>query len=213
MRHSLLALFCLGTFALDASAEPIVMELSFPGGFDLSVDGGGFAPSGPLTFTLATDNTTPDLDPDPDRGRFALTSVTLNAPNLGITNEAVVSPSPLFLDTFFGGLTLIGAGFIPDIGWNGGPAPDTFMSDINDLSTLPLPTLISPTNSTFFLETITLASGTTLTGTTGLNGPAGTFSAAAPGDVVPEPASIAVFGLMGLGGAIHARRRKGRAAA
>ncbi len=211
MRKLMLALVAMLGIAATSQAAPIVMQMGFPGGFNLSVNGGAFAPSGPLTFTLTADNTTPDLDPSPTRGRFALTSITLTAPSLGISNQAVVSPSPLFLDTFSGGLTLIGAGFNPDIGWNGGPAPATFMSNINDLSTLSLPTFISPTNSTFFLQTITLSSGTTLRGTTGGGGPPGTFSANAA--TVPEPLSMVVFGSLVVGGIVAVRRRMSKAVA
>lgn len=123
-----------------AQAAPIVLAFDFVGGFDLSLNGGAAAPSGAITFTVLTDSSTPDLNPSSDRGRFAVSSISVTAAALGIVDQTAVAPSPLFVDTFSGGLTIIGDGFNPDIGWNGGPAPDTFMGDINDLSTLPLPT-------------------------------------------------------------------------
>jgi len=183
----------------EAFASPITMTFDFAGGFNLSVNGEAAAPSGPLTFLLGLDNTTPDLDASATRGRFALTSIVLTAPSLGFTNTAVIAPSPMFVDTFSGGMTIIGSGFNPDIGWNGGPGPSTFMGNINDLTTLPLPTVITM-NSTFFLGTITLAGGTTLTGTTGGSGPRGTFSAAAATAVpVPEAASVMALWAAGIG--------------
>jgi hypothetical protein len=189
-----------------AQAAPIVMTFDFVGGFNLSFDGGPQAPSGQVIFTLEVESTTPDLDPDADRGRFALTSISVTAASLGIFNDAVIAPTPLFVDTFSGGLTIIGAGFNPDIGWNGGPAPSTFMGDINDLTTLPLPTSVAMV-STFFLQTITLNSGHTLGGTTGGGGPTGIFTAEAA-TAIPEPASLL---LLGAGLAAAGRRLRRRA--
>lgn len=175
----------------DAQAAPILMTFDFTGGFNLSVNGGASAPSGQLTFGIGIDNTTPDLDPDALRGRFAPNSIAVTAPSLGIANQAVVLPAPLFVETFGGGMTITGNVFDPDIGWNGGPGPSTFMGDVNDLSTLPLPTVVNM-QSTFFLNTITLANGQTLFGAIGGNGPDGTFSATAA--AVPEPALMLLLG-------------------
>ena len=191
-------------------AAPIVMDFDFSAGFNLSLNGGAAAPSGALLFRIVADNTTPDLDPDPSRGRFAISSIVVSAAAFGIASQSVVAPSPLFVDTFSGGLTIIGAGFSPDIGWNGGPAPSSFMSDINDLSTLPLPTSVTM-SSTFFLQSIGLGNGDSLSGTTGGGGPDGTFSARAQRGVVPEPTTLllSALGLIALAGA---SRRKARQA-
>lgn len=175
-RVAALVLALAAAAAIPARAALIELTFDFSGGFSVSKNGGAAAASGPLVFNLTVDNTTPDLDASADRGRFALSSITLTASSLGIVNQAVVSPSPLYVDTFFSGMTIIGTGFSPDIGWNGGPAPSTFMADVNNLSTLPLPTSITMT-STFFLQSITLANSDTLSASLGRNGPDGTFSA------------------------------------
>ena len=194
------------TLAGAGHAAPIEMIFDFTGGFSASYNGAASAPSGQLTFRVLLDNTTPDLDVTASRGRFAVTSVDLTAPGLGLVNEPVVAPAPLFVDTFSGGLTIIGAGFNPDIGWNGGPAPSTFMADINNLTTLPLPTVVAM-NGTFFLQTLTFQNADTLAASVGGGGPQGTFTARA---AVPEPTTLALLGLAlaGIGFGRRASRSK-----
>lgn len=183
-----LAVGLLAAATNPARAALIELTFGFSGGFSLSKNGGPAGPSGALVLNLSANNTTPDLDPDGNRGRFALTSISVTAAALGIVNQAVVSPTPLFVDTFESGMTIVGASFNPDIGWNGGPAPSSFMGNINDLSTLPLPTSVTMT-STFFRQTVTLANGDTLAGFTGGGGPNGTFSARLAGNRVPDTSS------------------------
>lgn len=207
MKHPVRTLIAAVALAVAGAAQaaPITMTFDFSGGFDLSVNGGAAQASGAVVFTVNLDSSTPDLDPSNTRGRFATQSVMLTASSLGIFNQSVVAPSPLFVDTFSGGLTIIGAGFDPDIGWNGGPGPASFMGDINDLDTLPLPTAVAMT-STFFLRTITLLDGTTLEGNTGGGGPTGQFSVAAT-NRVSEPGALALAGLSLFAAGMAARRR------
>ena len=187
-----LALGLLVAATNPARAALIELTFDFSGGFDLSKNGAPAAPSGALVFTVTVDNTTPDIVPfAAGAGRFALTSITTTAAGLGIVNQAVVSPTPLFIETFEAplGVAIVGTNFnLADIGWNGGPAPSSFMSNIKDLSTLLLPTSVTMT-STFFLGSITLANGDTLAGNAGAGGPDGTFSARLAANRVPDLSS------------------------
>ena len=170
------------------------MLFDFPSGFPLSLNGAPDAPSGPLTFRVLVDSASPDLNPGADRGRFTPDAVTLTAPQLGYLHEPMVAPTPLYIDTFFGGFTIIGFNFNPDIGWNLGPAPSDLMADLNDLGTfVSLPVNVT-TSGTFFIRPIGLANGDTLVGSTGGLGPDGRFSVR----LVPEPAALtlAAIGLM-----------------
>jgi hypothetical protein len=182
----------------------------------LSVDGGPITASGPLTFRIGLDNTTPDLTPgDPIQGLFASTSaVLLTAPTLGFANDAIVLPSPLFVRTInppkeLGGVSVGPSGGPsgqPVFGWNGGPPPPAFMFDVNNLTTLPLPTVLAVSGTFFCGGPMTLASGHSLSAPIpdfppgcGSSSP-GTFSATAA--AVPDATSLLLLsaGLTGLAG-------------
>ncbi len=189
--HILSSAFPVATFA-----APIIMEFSVPDGYDVSFNGAPDAPSGAITLTVMIDNTAPDLLPvDITRGAFAITSASVTAPALGLSNEPIVGPFEIltFNNGGTGGIAMRTPGNIfggGGIGWNDTNNPDDFMGDSNDLSTLPL-----PTNVAFDLSYIgadwTMASGDTLEGSLGGGGPAGTFTAYA----VPEPSTLAITAL------------------
>jgi len=183
-----LALGLLAAATTPARAALIELTFDFSGGFDVSKNGAPAAPSGPLVFTVTVDNNTPDVAVlASGAGRFALTSITATAAGLGIVNQAVVAPTPLFVDVFIG-IGISADNFLMELGWNGGPGAGAFMTDVNDLSTLPLPTSLTMT-STYFYGTITLANGDTLTGNAQVGGPDGIFSAGLAKNRVPETSS------------------------
>ncbi|WP_165354689.1 hypothetical protein [Tropicimonas sp. IMCC6043] len=195
--------------ALVPSAEAAILDLEFDftGGFDLSVNGDAAVPSGRIIFNVIVDDTTPDLEAAANVGRFATQSISVTAASLGIFGATVLLPSEIFLSAFeysgAGGVGFFAEGYDPDTGWNGGPAPGSFMSDINDLSTLSPGTEVAMA-STFLYGTFTLEDGTTLYGETYNNGPDGLFSVHGE---VPLPTSVAFLfgGLCVLGG--MARRK------
>ena len=93
-------------FGLSGAAQATLIEMvfDFTGGFSASFNGGANAPTGRLTFRVLVDSTTSDQRADvPYLGDFVAKSVRLTAPVLGLTNELVVAPDPLFILTFGGG--------------------------------------------------------------------------------------------------------------
>lgn len=197
MKPLILALVLLVVPAHAAHAIPIQVVFDFAGGIDVSYNGGAEAPSGPLVFTGSLDSTTADLEPDNLRGVFALDSLYVTAPSLGLFDVEVVTPGHFM--SFANGMGLRFAGFFDEIGWNQPPGGFALMGDMNDLSTLPLPTVAAMV-STFFGANITLANGDTLSGNVGSGGPDGQFSAIA----VPEPTVGLLVGLgLGLAGRLQ----------
>jgi len=196
-------------FAASAFAVPVVFTQQFPGGFDVSVNGGPLAPSGPITVTGIVDTTTADIYAPAGFGEFPLSSVTFTG--AGFVNRAVTTP--LSLSTFNSGNNF---GFQRQgelnegiIGWNGDTSSGGFMSDVNSLSTLvSLPYTTTGTH-TFWYDGLganvwTLALGGDIIGANiGTGGPDGTFSITN----IPEPSTL-VFACLCSMSAFGYRRHK-----
>jgi hypothetical protein len=199
-------------WATTASARPVAFTQHFPGGFDVSINGGPLVPSGPITVTGVLDDATADILPDLSFGEFPLTSVTFNG--AGFVNRSVVTPLSLltfsFSDLHFGfqRLSEFNEGII---GWNGTTPSGPFMSDRNDLSTLvPLPYSTVGT-STFWYDglgsnvwTLDLG-GDTIGADLGVGGPDGIFTITA----IPEPSTVALT-LLGIMSMCFGNRRRGQ---
>lgn len=182
------------------SASPVMFTLEFPGGFDVSINGGPLTASGPITVKGIVDTTTIDLDPGTHYSEFPLISATFTG--AGFENRTVTTPLSLTTwDAFYPyqmfAFELRGQPNQGIIGWNGVTASGDFMANINDLSTLvALPYTTSGT-STFWYDALdekawTLAlGGDTIGANLGYGGPDGTFSIS----LVPEPTSLALAGL------------------
>ncbi len=181
---ALLTLIAAVSLAGAARAVPIEVVFEFPDGFEVSLNGAPAAPSGALTFRALLDSAAPDLSAVENHGVFAVDSIRLSAPALGLLDEALVAAAPA-LEAFGGGFSLWVDHVFNAVGWNGGPGAPTLMADPDDLGTLPLPTAVA-TSSTFFGGPFELASGDVLDATIGSGGAPGLFSAT----LVPEPSKV-----------------------
>lgn len=187
-------------FSGAANAVPITFTQQFDGGFNLSINGGQPAASGPITITGIVDSAAVDIDAS-GLGEYQLDSVTFTG--AGFTNELVTTDLGLLIwgtDKF--AFQLLGMFNQGITGWNGTTSAGDFIGDVNDLSTLGALPYTTTGQSTFWLSPAwTLASGDTITGDIGAGGPTGTFSINMGSVDVPEPGTIALLsiGLAGIG--------------
>lgn len=197
-----------------ASAAPVQFTQTFTGGFDVSVNGGPLTASGPITITGIVDSAALDLNPSLFYGEFALTSATITG--AGFTNQPITTPLSLVTFTFGGSDTYFAFQRLGEFnegitGWNGATSAGPFMTDVNSLATLTALPYTTVGTSTFWYDGLgsnvwTLGNGSTIGANIGGSGPDGTFTISLLA-AVPEPATLAVFGLMAAGGLGYVRRR------
>ncbi len=204
------------TMVVPAHATLIELVLDVPSGFDLSLNGAPAAPSGHVTVRGILDNTLPEFrSGGSDYGYFVVNEMYFSASNFGIVDQLVVTShdprtlaSSLQIAPDFFRLHFNGGGG-SGVGLSGGTLPTDLMSDVNDLSTLPIGTHASFSYAYGVNDSprtgmlLTLASGDTLDGVGG----SGVFSAGGTLSVnafseVPVPAALWLFasGLLGLFG-------------
>jgi hypothetical protein len=216
MKHSMMfavvVLVAQTIFTSFAFAANLVFTQEFPGGFDVSINGGTFTPSGPITVTGILDDTTADIYGGSHHAEYPLSSVTFTG--AGFVNRAVATPLSLCIFNTFGpqnfGFQRLRENNEGIIGWNGSSSSGNFMSNIHNLSTLvALPYTTSGT-STFWWNALkenawTLdMGGDTIGANLGSSGPAGIFSIGS----VPEPSTIALLGMGAFGLLAWAWRRR-----
>src|SRR5262245_4425773 len=136
-RWSIIAMtaFILVAFSTGTFAVPIEFTQQFPGGFNVSINNGPLAASGPIKITGVLESTTADIDSETSRGEFPLTSVTFNG--AGFVNRHVSTPlSLLIFSTSNFAFQRLGEFNEGVTGWNGETSAGNFITDANNLSTL-----------------------------------------------------------------------------
>jgi hypothetical protein len=171
-----------------AYAKPVAFTQDFPGGFNVSINGGPLTPSGPITVTGIVEDTALDIDPDSSKGEFPLTNVVFNG--AGFVDRPVTSPLSLLISsrTEFA-FQLRGKYNQGILGWQDFALEPQFVSDVNSLSTLVLP--YSRTGGkTYFYQALGANAwnlgGDTIGANLGGDGPSGFFSIRN----IPEPATL-----------------------
>jgi hypothetical protein len=133
-------LFCTCLFLMVASigsagADLVQFTQVFPGGFNVSINGGAFVPSGPITIVGVVDDAAPDLAAGGFVGEFGVSNLRFSG--AGFSNEGVVNSMSLFVwqvDKF--AFQRLGETNQGTTGWNGSTSAGPFITDVNSLTTL-----------------------------------------------------------------------------
>jgi hypothetical protein len=185
-------------------AAPVEFTMDFPGGFNVSINGGPLSPSGPIIVRGIVDNTTPDIDGSPTKGEFPLSSVTFTG--AGFTNQAVNTPLSLLTSskTEFA-FQLRGQYNEGILGWQDFNTSSPYIANVNSLSTLLGLPYSRVGNKTYWYQGLGgnawNLGGNTIGANLGGNGPAGHFTIS-----VPEPSAGHIL-VYGLGGCAFRRRK------
>lgn len=166
----------------------------FPGGLQISLNGGSYRASGPIKVVGIVDDSSLDIEPSVHHGEFPLVG-SARFTGAGFVDVPVTSPLSLLAFDFFGpthfAFQLLGEFNTSALGWNElSPFPD-YISNVNDLGTLgPLP-FSRMGKSTFWTNNEntagwTLGSGDKIRGNLGVGGPDGIFSIRR----IPEPTTL-----------------------
>jgi hypothetical protein len=98
------AVSLISAIAFPASAVPITIVQEFgPLEAPITVNGVSQQVTGSWVFDIKTDTANPDLDPDTDVGRFAISLLTVSNPGLALLDMVVASPTLYYYERSSGG--------------------------------------------------------------------------------------------------------------
>jgi hypothetical protein len=188
----ILATIALITFISTASfaisvGTTLEVRMEFPGGFDVSINGGPLTPSGPITVVGLLEANTPDAHGSASRGEYPLSSVTFTG--AGFVNRPIVTPlNFVAFSRFEFEFEKRGIDHASQLGWQDFNTTQPYIADVNDLSTLvPLP-YVRHGMKTFWYQALGANAwnlgGDTIGANLGGNGPAGIFTIS-----IPEPSA------------------------
>jgi hypothetical protein len=184
-----------------ANAGLITFTQSFSDGFNVSINGGAQMQSGAVTITAQVDENETGVG-----GVFAIKNVYFSG--AGFVKQLVTTPLELLIWTKNKFAFQLKGKFNTGItGWNGSTFSGDFITNVNDLTTITSLPYSTTGTSTFWLAALNsnawaLASGDTIGGNIGANGPNGTFSISRNVVDVPDvsaPATLALIGFAFIG--------------